>query len=294
MRPKVVIVLSSKSAGSSVLHRTLATAADARAVTASAHEENETLYWVKAAAALALPQDPMVRSIVPMTAAAARSSLTAFLAEHGIEVPAGFPATVDDLVRAWIALRQAHAPVMIEKSPHHLASASALRLLARLPAADPDADYLFVGLVREPMEVCYSAWRRFRFPPERYEQEWLLSYANLLWCRDLFGDRLVTLRYEDLVADPAVLAPVGAFLGAGADAFDTAELHAGSVGRWRTEPGFGFRLSPATRALARVYGYDDDHGTPHASVLWPLRRSWLDARHQWRRWRAGQPLRVGR
>ena len=64
----------------------------------------------------------------------------------------------------------------------------------------PEIDFRFVGLVRNPMDVLYSAWTRWRTRPETLQHHWSLAYENLANLRGHVGSRLFVVRYEDLAS----------------------------------------------------------------------------------------------
>ena len=62
----------------------------------------------------------------------------------------------------------------------------------------PEMDFQFVGLIRNPMDVLYSAWYRWRLTPEAFQHHWRTAYENLERFRVVAGMRLIVVRYEDL------------------------------------------------------------------------------------------------
>ncbi|HEU4327295.1 MAG TPA: sulfotransferase [Roseiflexaceae bacterium] len=268
---KCVMILSARSSGSSALQNLLTKTTPARHVDATRHFEHETLFWLKAAAVLGLPQIGMADARLPFAADAARADLVALLRDN---IGAGYavPEDSDALIfGGWRDLCQRYAPAFVEKSPHHLHQWAALQLIAASIVRVPEVDLLLVGLVRNPMDTMYSMWQRWRGMPEENERDWITAYQNLLRFRERLGERLLILRYEDMVRDPALLRPVYGFLEV--DARPSDYLHRESLGKWRNDPRFGFRLSEETLALAEQYGYrrDDMIGTARAP-LWPLYR----------------------
>lgn len=259
MRSKCVIILSSKSSGSSALQNVLTSHPHVRHVDWTPHFENETLYWLKAASMLGLPGLPMPNGKVPMPAWQARSELEEFLCRNLGGFPshdkAGLPQADRELVfEGWSRLCRHYAPVFVEKSPHHLHQWSALELMVEAMERDPEVDYLFVGLARNPMSTLYSMWRRWKAVPEVHQHLWAGAYRNLLRLRERLGTRLIQIRYEDMVRDPDALAPVRSFLGV-ADASASEALHSRSVQKWRSDAWFGFVLDPEVQRVAEEFGY---------------------------------------
>jgi Sulfotransferase family len=264
--PKCVIILSTKSAGSSALQELICRFAGGKHAEHTRHGEHETLYWTKAASALEMPQLKVPDSEVPIPRAKASKELREFLARN---VPGFQPAdTLDDLVfQGWHALALRYSPVFVEKSPHHLHQWSCLKLMMKAAALLPDLDFRFVGLVRNPMDVLYSAWTRWRTQPEDFQHHWRIAHENLERFRRVAGERLTIVRYEDLSAPSGLATDFLQQLGLtaarpGAEDF----IHGGSRMRWKVDTKFGFQLDPTVTMVAKGFGYTDDqlHNDPRA------------------------------
>lgn len=268
---KCVMILSARSSGSSALQNLLTADGLARHVAVTRHYEHETLFWVKAAALLGLPQLRMADTRLPFSPAQALADLHALLCDN-IGPHYRPPADADALVfNGWRDLCLHHAPVFVEKSPHHLHQWSALQLIAASLSRVPEVDLLLVGLVRNPMDTMYSMWQRWRGMPEENERDWLIAYTNLLRLRERLGERLVILRYEDMVRDVTLLDPLYRFLERPNPR--SSYLHRDALGKWRSDARFGFRLSQRALALAEQYGYQRAElvGDVRAP-LWPVYR----------------------
>lgn len=102
----------------------------------------------------------------------------------------------------FVALVRALSPpaidVLGEKTPGHLRWAE--QLLAAVP------DLCLIGLIRDPREVYRShsslPWGVADLPT--FAEKWIELSQRLRDCRRLFGDRVLSIRYEDLVSDPAM------------------------------------------------------------------------------------------
>jgi hypothetical protein len=185
------------------------------------------------------------------------------------------PQNDDALVfEGWRALCEAHAPVFVEKSPHHLYQRSCLDLMQEATRRLPQIEFHFVGLIRNPMDMVYSQWRRWRVQPERTEQEWLIAYRNLLDFEVRMSGRVTLVRYEDLVRNTDAIRPVLEFCGGRPADAARNSLHERSVAKWRSDPFFGFRLADEVLDLAHALGYSaselPDRGP--SSKSWPLVR----------------------
>ncbi|MCL5777574.1 sulfotransferase [Limibaculum sp. FT325] len=250
-----IFILSTKSAGSSVLQETIASRTALRPVARTRHFENETLYWTKAASVLGLPQIQLPMSEVPIPAARAARELVAFLSENGV-APPGSALTERSIIDGFRDLCAAQGGLMLEKSPHHLYQIEAIRLMERFADAHPALGVRFLGLARNPLDTFYSSWRRFGVPPDQEERVWAIAYRNL---RDLAArrpDQVRILRYEDVVSGTLDVATLLREIGIDIEDDRTAPaLHARSVSKWRGDAHFGHVLSPETAELARAFGY---------------------------------------
>ncbi len=215
----------------------------------------------------------MQESEVPLAPRKARTDLITLLAQNAPEFVA--PADERDLVFAgWRALCMHHAPVFVEKSPHHLHQWSCLALMMEAAALLPEIDFQFVGLVRNPMDMIYSAWSRWRLPPQRIQFEWLEAYQNLLRFKDLVGDRLTLVHYESLVTEESLARGLCDRLQIdGVSASGTGALHKGSMLKWKSDRSYGFQLDSKVAAVAVKFGYTPEQLSNHPSYRWKLHYS---------------------
>lgn len=157
-------------------------------------------------------------------------------------------------------------PVLVDKLPRNYLLAP---FIARaLPRAR------FVHTVRAPMDTCFSQLKELfangyphSYDPGEMARHYLRYRALMAQWREVLGDRLLELRYEDLVADPAAsVARVTAFCGlaphaAGepvervaapvstASAVQVREpVNRRGIGRWQP---YAQALAPMAEALAR-------------------------------------------
>jgi len=209
---KCIIILSAKSSGSSVLLRLLTQDGCAQHISKTRHNENETLYWVKAASILGLPQVNMSDSEVPIQNLCAKQDLIELIKDN---VDREYVPLDDDrefVFDGWSKLCERYAPVFIEKSPHHLCQWSSIQLIMECMDKLSDVEFLIIGLVRNPMDTIYPMWSRWRSRPEQMQYEWLLAYQNLIKLNKLLKDRLVMVKYEDLVAQQSNLTKIYQFI----------------------------------------------------------------------------------
>jgi len=282
---KCIILLSEKSSGSSACQNLLSKFSNISTVRRTRHFENETLYWTKAASILEMPQLDMLDSEVPIPRDQARSDLIRLLTDN----LDNYAAPQDDhelIFDGWKRLCQQFGPIFLEKSPHHLCQWSSIELMLEAKALLPDVEFLFIGLVRNPMDTLYSQFARWRARPEHLQQQWAAAYRNLLRLKQLLGDELVIVRYEDMVSSLNSLQPVLAFCNSSVDDADKSYLHKKSLSKWRKDRLYGFMLSHDAQLVAEQFGYDGESVLNTRNRFWPVWREAARAAYY-----AAQPLR---
>lgn len=254
---KCIIILSNKSSGSSACQRLMANFSDINTVEKTRHYQNETLYWTKAASILGKPQINMLDSEVPIDAAKALKDLQKLLSDNlgSVELPS---EKRDLIFQGWDLLCEKYRPIFLEKSPHHLCQWSALELIMECMESLPHIEFCIVGLIRNPMDVLYSAFRRWKIKPEKYQYEWLTAYKNLLKLKEMLGDKVVLLRYEDMVRSVNYLRPVLEFADVNIANISNDYLHTKSISRWKKDKWYGFQLDSEVEQLAKSFGYQED------------------------------------
>lgn len=276
---KCIIILSEKSSGSSALQNLLVKFAEIQHVSKTRHFENETLYWTKAASILDKPQLVMVDSEVPIERKKARGELISLLKDNLND----YVPPVDDkelIIEGWRLLCNKYSPIFLEKSPHHLCQWAAIELIIECIRQVTDVDFLLIGLIRNPMDTLYSQFKRWGSRPEEVQRQWLIAYQNLLKLKEIIGEQLVVVCYENMVTSLAYLEPVFNFCGKTADAADKTYLHQKSLQAWKTDSHFGFSLSNEVIELACKYGYQKDELVQETYQLWPLIRELSRARYK--------------
>lgn len=272
MRDKCIIILSTKSSGSSACQRLLSQHREVNSVSQTRHFQNETLYWTKAASVLGLPQKRMQDSEVPIEKGKAREDLITLIEQNAGALPECPIVDENFVFEGWRLLCRRYSPVFVEKSPHHLYQWSAVELILKCMKKLPEIDFVLVGLVRNPMDTLYSSWNRRKTDPAIFQHEWLAAYENLLKLKEISGDKLVVIRYEDMVTDISSVKPLLEFMNASDEDIRTNELHKNSVQRWRMDKNFGFQLSEDVMQLAAKFGYRRDEMLNEARKSWPVYR----------------------
>jgi hypothetical protein len=254
---KIFILLSSKCAGSSALQYYLEKNYDIKTILHTQHFEKETLYWTKVASVLGYPQQRMHRSEVPIKPDAALQSLTDFLSRNNVVLQER-NVTKYFFFEAFYSVACNAGTSVIEKSPHHLFNESNLSLIFEFSKYIADrADVVLIGLVRNPMDTVYSAWKRWNFNTVKFEREWLQSYLNLKQIADERNVSLELLLYEQIVKDPSYLEQL--MVNHGFNKLrDSYKLEARSLGKWMLDNSFHHHLTNDTMKLARTLGYPEE------------------------------------
>jgi len=245
---------------------------DVNLVARTRHSERETLYWTKAASILDMPQVNMLDSEVPIPKEKALLDLKQLLSDNLSETFI-FPEDPRELIfSGWERLCNRFAPVFLEKSPHHLHQWSALELLYESTKCLPHIDFIFVGLIRNPMDTLYSQWRRWKAIPEKTQYQWERAYRNLEKFKTLIGNGLILVRYEDLVDGSDLLKKLSVLVDQeyrNADGY----FHSRSLHKWKKDPFYGFRLSSRVMNLAVKFGYRQEDMLNDHKPMWPFYRN---------------------
>lgn len=269
--PKCILILSTKSSGSSALQNFLASQIHVNHITKTRHGENETLYWVKAASVLGLPQVDMYDSEVPIPKQKARTDLIQLLADNLGDSYAP-PDTDEELVfNGWRLLCYRFSPVFIEKSPHHLHQYASLELISRFIQENPDIEFFVIGLIRNPMDTVYSMWKRWRGLPEKNQFEWYTAYSNLLKFRDDYSGQMKMVRYEDMVQNKIDFTDIFNF--AGIQSYQENFFHERSLNKWRKDRNYGFELDLKVADLSEKFKYSREEMKNTGSFFWPVSKN---------------------
>lgn len=262
---KAVFILSSKSSGSTALQNYLKNNFGYKTVKYTQHQEEETLYWTKVASILRLPQESLYRSVVPIKAEKAVNELNEFFLKNDVpNVQCDLNTTEKEFQDFFFQLIQNSGDKFVEKSPHHLYNQSNLQLLLNFKKEYKEkVDIKILGLVRHPQAVIYSAWRRWKYFPEKFQNEWLNSYRKLLEWRDRLG--ILIIRYEDLVTNEINLSSI---LGEEENPEGDFRFRTSSLNKWREDPSFGFSVSKEVEFLAQKFEYQNF--ITHRSLRWKM------------------------
>lgn len=262
MKPTVAVLLSDKRSGSTMFENELCKHPDINHVVYTPHSYFETHHWLKAACILGAPKQlfygKRVYSGYGSRKGARQYMIDCILGNiHGFEIPDDDEKLVFE---GWNALCRKYAmPVFFEKSPQHPHHWAALDLMMQWAETD-EFDVRFIGLVRNPMAVMYSALELFFTDPEQRQFGWAHCYRNILAVKAMVGkDRFYCIRYEDLISQPKqAFGEVCDFIGVGRyDALGD-NVHQNSVTKWKEDPMYTLQLHDSVVRVAMHFGYTEE------------------------------------
>jgi hypothetical protein len=258
---KHIIILSSKSSGSTALQNYLKKNFSYKTIPYTIHQEEETLYWTKVGSILQLPQKHMYRSVVPISREMAVDQLNIFFEKNNlIGVTCDLNTTEREFQEYYYRLISSIGNKIIEKSPHHLFNESNLNLMQNFIVNYQDKiDFQILGLIRHPHAVIFSAWNRWKYIPSKFEEEWYCSYKNLLDFQKSLNIKFI--EYEKLVNGEIDVEKV---IGEVKDANDY-EFRKSSVTKWKNKI-YGHKLNSNTIFLSEKFNYSDFENK--SSLVW--------------------------
>ncbi len=262
MKPTVVILLSDKRSGSTMFENEICRHPHINHVDYTPHSYNETHYWLMAATLLKMPKR-LFNGNQPPKSYGTRLANRRYIIDciRGNVPDFVIPESDEELVyKGWDALCHKFAkPVFFEKSPQHPHHWAALELMMKW-AQTTHFTVRFIGLVRNPMAVMYSAYKLFSTDPEERQFGWASCYRNILALREIVGrESFHMVRYEDLIAHPKqVFGEVCDYLRLERCEAIGEKVHAQSLEKWRDDPYFTLQLDESVRRLAVYFGYQKD------------------------------------
>lgn len=261
-RPTVVILLSDKRSGSTILQTEFLSHPDVRGLDYTSHTYLESHHWLKAAVMTGQPDRLFSAGQVYPGYGGARNARTYMIDTITGNLP-DFAPPQDDrelIFEGWEALCHHYAkPVFFEKSPQVLANwASVIMLLEWMKKTS--FDVRLVGLVRNPLAVQHSAQLLFGSVPVARQFGWAETHRNLLALRQMLPeDRLMLLRHEDILADPqARFADLCKYVGLENSDGMGKQITAKTQDRWKGDADYTLRLHPSVIHVAKALGYQDD------------------------------------
>jgi len=262
MKPMVVILLSDKRSGSTIFEDELCKHPDINHVVYTPHSYNETHYWLMAACMLGSSRQLFYghqRYKSYGSNKQARRLLIDCICGNVLD----FKILEDDqtlVFEGWEALcRQFAQPIFFEKSPQHPHHWAALDLMLKW-VERTKFNVKFIGLIRNPMAVMYSALELFSTDPFERQFGWAHCYRNILAMKEMVGkERFHLVRYEDLIARPKqIFKEIFEFLEL--DHCDTIgeKVHGQSVSKWLDDQTFTLQLHESVVRVAMHFGYTED------------------------------------
>lgn len=261
----VVVLLSDKRSGSTILQDELCRHADIRHVAYSPHTYFETHHWLKAAVVLNRPARFFSGGKV-YDGYGSRLNARAYMLDLLQRNLQNYTDPGDDqtlVYQGWETLCSEMAqPVFFEKSPQLLAHWAALDLFLDWVSCTTHTVKV-IGLVRNPFAVQYSAQELFSSDPEVRQLGWLDIQKNLLAIRALLPEEHFCLvRYEDMISQPGeFFSDLCRFIGVVPNQKIGSGVRASSRARWREDSRFTLQLDPAVRRMTLAFGYSSDELT---------------------------------
>ncbi|WP_170329153.1 sulfotransferase [Ruegeria arenilitoris] len=259
--PKVVILLSDKRSGSTMLQEELCNHSGIRHVDYSSHTYFETHHWLKASVVLNRPNS-LYSGFRQYAGYGTRENARTYLIDtlKGNMPDYEPPENDEELIfGGWEALCKTFAqPVFFEKSPQILAEWCALSLLLEWTRRT-EMEVKIIGLIRNPLAVQYSAHELFSTEAEQRQFGWLNIQRNLLSIQSMLPpDMFRLVRYEDIISDPKQgLADLCEFIGVEYEEQIGASVHTSSKEKWMANENYTLQLDPSVKQIAKAFGYQD-------------------------------------
>jgi len=262
MKPTVVILLSDKRSGSTMFENELCKHPEISHVAYTPHTYNETHHWLKAACILQMPKQ-LFNGYQIYKGYGSRQGARSYMIDciRGNVPDFVVPHNDESLVfEGWdVMCKQFAKPVFFEKSPqypHHWATLSLI-----LKWADTkEFNVKFIGLVRNPMAVMYSAQELFFTDPHERQFSWASCYRNILAMKEMVGEEHFHLvRYEDLIANPKErFRDICNYIGLDMCDDIGVNAHSGSLNKWWDDQTFTMQLHESVSQLAKHFGYNKE------------------------------------
>lgn len=258
MRRKVVILLSDKRSGSTMLETELSKHPEIQHVAYSPHTFNETHHWLKGAVILGLDARTYSGGKVYPGYGGKSGARTYMIDLLTKNIPNYVPPRESDklVFEGWEALCDQFAePVFFEKSPQLLAHWGAISLMLEWMQRT-EFEVYFVGLTRNPLAVMRSARNLFHTSPEQRQFGWLKIQRNLLAIEAIVGpSAFMRVSYEDIVAAPReTLSKIFDFIGIAPSPMVGSGVK-GSILAWKEDRSFTLELDPTVLRMAYHFGY---------------------------------------
>lgn len=259
---KVVILLSDKRSGSTMLQEVLCRHPEISHVGYSPHTYYETHHWLKGAVLLGMAPETFSGGRT-YSGYGSQANARAYLIDCVTKNVPEFRVPDDDkelVFQGWEALcKKFSKPVFFEKSPQYLANWASLSLLLEW-LDSTEMDVKVIGLTRNPLSVQYSARELFHTNPESRQFGWLDLHKNLLALKTMLpSSSYLQLKYEDIIKKPSEeLARTCRFIGVSEVDELCHFVHERSLNKWKSDPEFDMCLDETVKQMARNFGYSDE------------------------------------
>lgn len=264
----VLILLSDKRSGSTLIQRELLQHPLIQTVKYSPHAYLETHFWTKSAKSLSGVQNRKfenrsykINENRILSSYGSRKNAEVLLKELLIQNDVAISDIDNDLedliFKGWDRLCDKYADtVFFEKSPQILASPSALELLLKW-IRQTKYEVKILVLVRNPLSIMYSAQKLFYTDPVKRQVGWIELMENLSnFLKELNSDQWKSIRYEDLIQEPEVqFKSICNWLRINYISELGKLSHRESMEKWKSDKFFDFQLNEEATALAIKYGY---------------------------------------
>jgi len=275
MKPTVAILLSDKRSGSTLFQTELCKHPDVNHVAYSPHTYFETHHWLKAACILRMPKH-LYYGHQPYKGYGSRLGAKQYMIDCIRGNVPGFAIPNDNkklVFEGWNALcRKFSKPVFFEKSPQYPHHWAALSLILNW-VETTEFKVRFIGLIRNPMAVMYSAQKLFHTNPSERQFGWASCYRNILAMREIVGkERFQLIRYEDLISQPKqIFSNICDFLELDFNNNMGNTVHTRSVNKWREDPTFTLQFHESVVHAAMHFGYKrkELHNPPKPGMTTP-------------------------
>ncbi len=258
----VVLLLSDKRSGSTIVQNELSKHSLVQHVDYSPHTYFETQHWLKGASLLEMPEQTWYGHKVYGTyksKTTARTYLVDELVGNQIDIT-DLDSDRKLVFEGWERLCQKYAtPVFFEKSPQYLAQWACLSLILEW-IQTTKINVKIIGLVRNPLSVMYSADELFHTAPAVRQFGWADMYRNFLAFREMvLPEQFLTVRYEDLIEHPKThFSMIQDFIGLPVETEIGQDVHARSRYKWKNDDQYPLQLHQVVKQVARQFGYGDE------------------------------------
>lgn len=264
----VLILLSDKRSGSTLMQRELLQHPLIQTVKYSPHAYLETHFWTKSAKILSDSQHSKFENGIPKTNEKrilssygnrknAEVLLKELLIKNDIRI-SDIENNLEELIfKGWDRLCDKYADTaFFEKSPQILASPRALELLLKW-IRQTTYEVKILVLVRNPLSIMYSAQKLFYTDPVKRQVGWMELMGNLSnFLKEINSDHWKLIRYEDLIEQPEIqFESICNWLRISCNTELGKLSHRDSIEKWKSDKFFDFKLNEEATALANKYGY---------------------------------------